>query len=123
MLTHSPFLLMNRQTDGPMVLEAFLCPLTKKVFTDPVVCLGDGVTYERSAIEGILNPAKLSNKPTVLSPVTNRVIDVWAGCLVPNRALKDAILTVGPEGKSILFDVVGDVAMVEAWNSESVFKL
>ena len=30
------------------------CPITKDIFVDPVMCVGDGETYERSAIEECL---------------------------------------------------------------------
>jgi Mg-chelatase subunit ChlD len=59
----------------------FLCPITYEVMTDPVI-VGDGHTYERSAIEEWL-------KTRTTSPITNRRID--AASIAPNYALRGAI--------------------------------
>ena len=32
-------------------LEELTCPITNEVFLDPVLCVGDGMTYERVAAE------------------------------------------------------------------------
>lgn len=69
-------------TLGADMLPRFVCPLTKEVFTEPVV-LDDGYTYERSAIENWL---KLGKKT---SPMTN--IPLANLNLVPNHAIKQII--------------------------------
>ena len=56
----------------------FLCPMTRKVFKDPVVCM-DGHTYERDAMEVWL---KRHNK----SPLTGNKLS--SKTLLPNYAMK-----------------------------------
>jgi hypothetical protein len=63
------------------VSASFVCPLTKKVFVDPVVC-SDGYTYERSAIEIWM----LAN---ATSPITNERLE--SGKMTPNIVLRNAI--------------------------------
>ena len=36
---------------APKTPEEFLCPITQCIFRDPVTCVGDGETYEKSAVE------------------------------------------------------------------------
>ena len=38
-------------SDGPKPPSNLCCPITLHLFRDPVQCVGDGETYERSAIE------------------------------------------------------------------------
>ncbi len=64
------------ETDIP---EEFMCPFTKSIMNDPVIC-EDGYTYEKSAVLELENP---------ISPITKKLIDV--NKLVPNRALKISI--------------------------------
>ena len=60
----------------------FLCPITKEVMSDPVMA-SDGMTYERSAIEGFMHAG--SNR---LSPITReRMTDQ----LFPNVSLRKLI--------------------------------
>ena len=59
----------------------FLCPISKKVMTDPVIAC-DGHTYERSQIEDYL---KKHDK----SPVTNKAIE--QSFVFPNEAMKKQI--------------------------------
>ena len=63
------------------VNEAFYCPITGIVMTDPVI-FPDGYTYERSAIEEWLK--KHNN-----SPYTRQTMQANQG--IPNRALKTQI--------------------------------
>lgn len=50
-------------------IEAFKCPLTKKIFVDPVFC-SDGFTYERKAIEEWLDKNRTS--PVLKTPLSNK---------------------------------------------------
>jgi len=58
-----------------------LCPLTRRVFVDPVVCAGDNTTYERTAIEKWLADHDSSHLSDAVSSVE----------LVSNHALRGAI--------------------------------
>jgi U-box domain len=62
--------------------EWMLCPLTHAVFADPVLCRGDGQTYERSAITQWLAAADTS--PVTGQPLVSRDI-------LPNHALRSII--------------------------------
>ncbi|KAG2428245.1 hypothetical protein HYH02_014427 [Chlamydomonas schloesseri] len=64
-----------------MVPDCFLCPLTCRLFKDPVVA-ADGVTYEREAVERHL-------RHVATSPVTKQRLPSTA--TYPNNALKAAI--------------------------------
>ncbi len=61
--------------------DTFVCPLTKKMFVDPVMC-SDCHTYERSAIEDRL-------RTDTTSPMTNEKLE--SGRILPNIALRNAI--------------------------------
>lgn len=61
--------------------ETFLCPITKDIMTDPVIC-EDGHTYEKFAIERWLESKKTS-------PKTNQ--QLFSSTLIPNHALRSAI--------------------------------
>jgi hypothetical protein len=61
--------------------KCFICPLTNKIFDDPVVC-SDGHTYERYAIENRFRAG------TTISPMTNERLD---SDFLPNIALREAI--------------------------------
>ena len=79
----------QRVSDVEIVLkhfyeEQFLCPITRSVMEDPVVCT-DGHSYERAAIT-----IWLKKNPT--SPVTKE--SMYHGCIVPNLCLKSAIETL-----------------------------
>ena len=41
----------SETTKRPKPSKELCCPITLLLFTDPVMCVGDGETYERSAIE------------------------------------------------------------------------
>jgi U-box domain len=62
--------------------EWMLCPLTKAVLVDPVLCTGDGQTYERSAITQWL--AASDTSPVTGQPLTSREV-------LPNHALRSII--------------------------------
>ena len=61
--------------------DAFLCPITREVMEDPVIC-SDGHTYERVAIEQWL-------RTNSRSPMTNQHLP--SRLLIPNHALRQAI--------------------------------
>ncbi len=58
------------QRTGLEDLVHFVCPLSRRLFRDPVVA-ADGVTYERSAIEAFL---RSNGGAAVTSPVVHRVL-------------------------------------------------
>jgi len=47
------------------------CPITQELFQDPVVAVGDGQTYERSAILTWFNAQMRNHHGSIRSPVTN----------------------------------------------------
>ena len=61
---------------------AFLCPITKEVLVDPVVC-SDGETYERSAILRVMKQAADAGR-TAMSPLQRVPISDF---IVSNRAV------------------------------------
>lgn len=63
-------------------LEELTCPITNEVFLDPVLCVGDGMTYERVAAERWF-------KAHASSPMTGAPLDVPAGVtLVDNHVVR-----------------------------------
>jgi hypothetical protein len=83
---------MVTNTAPETVPESFYCPLTHEVMTDPVVD-PEGNTYERSAIETWL-------KKNTTSPITRTPLSLSS--LAPNRALKDLIAEILPNGGAII---------------------
>ena len=65
--------------------DPLLCPITKRVLDDPVICGGDGQTYERAAIE-----EWLATHGT--SPISGEALH--APLLIQNNALRNHILTL-----------------------------
>ncbi len=66
-----------------------ICPLTRHVMTDPVIC-ADGYTYERAAIEQHIRSqkelqAQMGNAGSATSPMTKEPLDTEQE--FPNRAL------------------------------------
>ena len=59
-----------------------MCPLTNAILVDPVLCTGDGQTYERAAIMQWLAASDVS--PVTQQPLGSRD-------LVPNHALRSII--------------------------------
>ena len=69
---------------------------------DPVVCVGDGMTYERESIETWLNAGN------VTSPITGLPLSSTA--LAPNQVFKNMVLAWREsEGKALL---VADSAQI-----------
>ena len=64
-------------------MNCFICPLSKKKLTDPVVA-ADGYTYEKSAIEDYFNSGK------TVSPITGN--ELTDKTLIPNKTLRSLIL-------------------------------
>jgi U-box domain/Neuralized len=64
--------------------ECFRCPLTREIFTDPVL-LSDGFTYEREAV--LLN--LFNSKQEILSPMTGEKLD--KSVCVSNRTLSEGL--------------------------------
>lgn len=71
----------NLAKDLSKGIDAFLCPITREVMADPVIC-ADGHTYERAAIQQWLR----SNSR---SPKTNRRLQSQE--LIPNHTLRSTI--------------------------------
>lgn len=69
--------------NGEAEEDEFACPITCVRMTDPVLLVGDGHTYERSAIENWLRRAQTS--PLTGAPLASTL-------LVPNHALKRLLL-------------------------------
>jgi U-box domain len=67
---------------APPVPGWMICPLTHTVLADPVLCTGDGQSYERPAIVQWLTASDVS--PVTGQPLVSRD-------LVPNRALRSII--------------------------------
>jgi len=75
-----------------MTFLSLECPITLEKMVDPVICTGDGVTYERAAIEEWLKTNKTS-------PSTNVLINSNA-MLIPNHALRNAISELPADSKA-----------------------
>ena len=73
--------LSNATATGVEDQDALMCPITRELMTDPVVC-ADGHTYERSAIEHWLSTHDTSPKTGLELEHTG---------LVPNHAIRAAI--------------------------------
>ena len=68
----------------------FKCPISLKLFQDPVIC-EDGITYEREEIlKWFLQPASIPplDNTMRISPMTKKIISMN---LIPNLALKNSI--------------------------------
>lgn len=69
--------------ESSALTDILSCPITLELMNDPVICLVDGYTYEREAIEDWLS--KNSTSPMTHAPVHD------GNLLVPNLNLKKAI--------------------------------
>jgi hypothetical protein len=63
------------------------CPITQETMADPVICVGDGCTYERDAI---VQWFTTSNK----SPSTGSTLNAQGKVLVSNQIVKQAIADI-----------------------------
>eukprot|EP01062_Namystynia_karyoxenos_P003160 TRINITY_DN11114_c0_g1_i1.p1 TRINITY_DN11114_c0_g1~~TRINITY_DN11114_c0_g1_i1.p1 ORF type:complete len:776 (+),score=230.84 TRINITY_DN11114_c0_g1_i1:122-2329(+) len=82
----APLNLVGRQPGdfAPPLPHEFYCPITRDVMTDPVLCVGDGFTYERTALAEWF-------QHNLTSPTTNQPLADTT--MVPNRALRAQIAT------------------------------
>lgn len=64
------------------------CPLTGRVFTDPVICV-DGITFERSAIQEHFRQQRMQGVIFMTNPITHSVM--MDTQLIPNLAIKQVI--------------------------------
>jgi len=71
---------------SPRLDTLLQCPITLQKMRDPVILVGDGWSYERSAIT-----QWLSQREVPRSPMTNLVIDQVS--LIPNRILSDILFS------------------------------
>jgi hypothetical protein len=71
--------------------EALLCPITREIMTDPVICC-DGHTYEREAITQWFR----SNSR---SPKTNQ--ELASRVLIPNHAMRNTIESMSESMKAV----------------------
>lgn len=71
------------ELDDDRIPEAFMCPITHELMTDPVILIADSQTYERSAIEGWFATGRR------ISPLTGEKVGS-TNCR-DNYALKHAI--------------------------------
>lgn len=76
---------ITRQTKvtGKVQLDAFLCPISKQVMSDPCIMISNQVTFDRASIEGWL---KAHNR----CPISSRRLNKQDRMLIPNFALKAA---------------------------------
>lgn len=68
------------------VRDDMCCIITCEIMNDPVICIGDGHTYERKAITGWFSTGART------SPTTNEPLDNIT--LIPNHAVRRLILTL-----------------------------
>jgi len=64
--------------------SALICPITNRIFEDPVLCTADGRTYEKKAIEKWISERRST-------PFTNPTMVVRLDSIVPNRFLKSVL--------------------------------
>ena len=83
----------------------FLCPITQDVMIDPVVA-SDGHSYERSAIQAIIDRSALDGGQQALSPLTREQLEPT---LVPNINLRKRIREHDNEVESVAQQVLNSV--------------
>jgi len=72
-------------------IDAFLCPITREIMNDPVICC-DGHTYEREAIDMWLKSN--SRSPKTNQPLHSRI-------LIPNHAMRNSIDALGENAAAV----------------------
>lgn len=77
----------TQQPETVTIPKSFECPLTLDVMTDPVLCILDGKTYERTAITKWL----LDHRSSPMSRQPMRHEQTIEEVLIENRSLLDAI--------------------------------
>ena len=68
--------------DSSVSIKDLECPITYEFFKDPVTLEGDGIVYERSAIEQWLRGGHMT------SPITNVTLGAGQTRLIPNEAVR-----------------------------------
>ena len=68
--------------DSTLSVDDLQCPITYDLFVDPVTLEGDGIVYERSAIEQWLRRGHMT------SPITNVTLGAGQTRLIPNEAVR-----------------------------------
>ena len=85
--------------DGPRPPSNLCCPITLLLFRDPVLCLGDGETYERSAIE-----EHIRVKQVMLAAAQEKLVATNGESNEARRALENGITS--PMGHGTLASLV-----------------
>ena len=76
-LTEEDILLQNLKTKRSCIEASdFICPVTKQVFHTPVIC-DDGFTYEKWALDNILNGDRSKISPMTREPISKYNESVW----------------------------------------------
>ena len=60
--------------------KEFICPISLKLMSNPVICIDDGYTYDLESISVV---------PNIISPITSNLIDL--NKIVPNRVLSSLL--------------------------------
>jgi len=82
---------IRSESDSSTIPEPFVCPVTLDMMQDPVILIGDGISYDRDAIERWFKN-NASNGSLPKSPSTNISLESEAmRRLVPNVNLRSAI--------------------------------
>jgi Mg-chelatase subunit ChlD len=75
------------------VPDSFVCPITLKLMLDPHLCVGDGITYEKSAIVdwfsqsdiSPMNGLQLNDRTLIKNLAVKNAIDEWLNNNVRNK--------------------------------------
>ena len=89
-------------------LDELTCPITGEIFLDPVLCVGDGHTYERLAAERWLATHATSpltgqplEQPEGLTLVENHSVRKQAAALVQRRPELLRVLHLSKHGERV----------------------
>ncbi|KAM0042455.1 putative U box domain, armadillo-like helical, Zinc finger, RING/FYVE/PHD-type [Helianthus debilis subsp. tardiflorus] len=83
------------------IYDAFICPLSKKIMTDPVT-IENGQTFERDAIQNWFNECKESNRKLVC-PMTLKELKTTD--MNPSIALRNTIEEWSARNEAVQFDM------------------
>ena len=103
--------------DGPKPPSNLCCPITLLLFRDPVLCVGDGETYERSAIE-----EHIRVKQVMLAAAQEKLDATNGESNEARRALENGIMSPmghGTLGSLVLVPVRGMRRMVGDWREKN----
>ena len=76
-----------------------ICPISQELFRDPVVCAGDGCTYDRSGISTWIREQQ--QQGAVRSPVTNAFMDTTPMRMTTTTATATATTTTTQRSTTI----------------------